>query len=302
MTSQQEEFLTRVLVNNKAFGYPNKVHANYMEPDRRRVKKVMRELVTAGYVSQTGEEYTATDKLWQEVVTEPVDLIAIWEKDRTDGWNKRKQLPFVRFLDLTTGQKKTVMECAGHYQWFVCHSVPLSYETPIQDGDLSDAIVDPDTNLGEKVAAASRAMKAKLAEQKRGGHFPDTEIVLKLPGLTAHVEKTLAAEKFAALYAQNLKWGLTVLNVATNEDAKEIVTSDEPEWLFGTNNSNLGADPAKWGEKLKGRIQNAREGIVRLQNRLAIMESIDAGVEALGGWDVFNEQYRAKLVEELAKK
>jgi hypothetical protein len=142
----------------------------------------------------------------------------------------------------------------------------------------------------------------RLKAEKRGGHFPEVEIVLKIAGLTEYVTRVLSDEKFAALYQQNLKWALTKLGVASSDDAKEIVTSDEPGWVLGGGgNSNLGTDPAKWGDVLKERIANAREGIARIQRRLAIMEGIDAGVTAMGGWDVFNEQYRAKLVEELAK-
>lgn len=142
-----------------------------------------------------------------------------------------------------------------------------------------------------------------LAAQKRGGWNPDFEVVLKKASLTDHVNKVLAEEKFAALYQQNLKWGLAQLDVVSSEDAKEIITSDEPDWLFGgQGNSNLGSDPLLWGDKLNERIANSKDAIARFTKRLAIMESIAQGVEEMGGWSVFNAKYREKLIEELAKK
>lgn len=136
MTNNQHEFIFRVLVNHKVHGYPNKVAPNYIEGDKRKQGKALRELVEAGYLTQTGKEFTATNKLWDELPTEGFDLIAQWEKDRKDGWNKRKQLDFVRFQALTDGQKKLVVECAGHYDWYICHTVPIQYDHKMEEGDL----------------------------------------------------------------------------------------------------------------------------------------------------------------------
>lgn len=303
MTDGVQSMLLRTTMNNKLHGSGTKLHSpNYIEADGRKQKKALRDLVAAGYLSQTGTDYHVTNKAWDELATEGVDLIPIWEKDRTDGWNKRKQLPMVRFNNLTWGQKKAVLECAGHYQWYVVNSVPLSYESPVQDGDMAGPVVDADTNLSVKLNDLEEQVKTRLKQEKRGGHFPEIEVVLKIDGLTKYVEKVLGEEKFTALYQQNLKWALAKLGVASDDDAKEIVTSDEPGWVLGGGaNSNLGTDPAKWGDVLTEKIANAKAGIERIQKRLAIMEGVSAGVESMGGWDVFREQYKAKLTEELAK-
>lgn len=296
--------LLRTTLNNKLYGSSTKLHSpNYIESDGRKQKKALRELVEAGYLSQTGDEFHVTNKCWDELQTEGVDLIAIWERDRKEGWNRRRNYPFVRWQMLTWGQKKTVLECAGHYQWHVCNHVPLQYDSPMQDGDMAGPVVDADTNLSVKLNDLEETVKARLKQEKRGGHFPETEIVLKIDGLTKHVEKVLGDERFVTLYQTNLKWALSTLGVATADDAKEIVTSDEPGWVLGGGaNSNLGTDPEKWGEVLTEKIANAKEGIERIKRRLAIMEGIAAGVEAMGGWEVFREQYKVKLTEELAKK
>lgn len=303
MTGNQREWLTRWVLNAKVYGYPNKAHPETLEPDGRKLKKTMRDLVEAGYLSQTGDEYTVTNKVWEEIETEPVDLITIWEKDRKDGWNKRHAHPFVRFQFLTDGQKKTVVECAGHYQWFVCNHVPLQYDVQtLQPTDMAE-VLNPDVGLPAKVEAVRKGVEEQLKKEKRGGYFPETEIVLKIAGLTSFIGMTLAGEKFEALYRSNLKWALSTLAVLPEEDAKEIVSSDEPGWVLGGGaNSNLGTDPEKWGDTLTERIQSAKEAIARNQTRLAIMEVVAANVEKMGGWDTFREQYKVKLAEELAKK
>jgi hypothetical protein len=299
MTNTQAEFILRVLFNNKVYGYPNKVAPNYIESDGRKQKRALRDLVEAGYLSQTGEEFTATDKLFNEIAPEPVNLNDLWQQSR-GRWNGRRQYDFVRWTSLTDGQKRTVLECAGHYQWYVCNV--CNFDAPLQDGDLHGPVDNPDSNLGTKIKALVEAGTKVLKEQKRGGYFPELEVVLKMPGLTAHVEKTLADEKFEALYRGNLKWALAQLNIASSDDAGEIVTADEPDWVLGGSaNSNLGTDPEKWGDVLNEKIANVAAGIARMQRRLAIMESIRENVNQMGGWDAFREQYKAKLKEELSK-
>jgi hypothetical protein len=304
MTDGVLSHLLRITLNNKLYGNSTKLGSpNYIESDGRKQKKALRELVEAGYLSQTGDEYHVTNKCWEELQTESVDLIAIWNRDRSEGWNRRRNYPFIRWQLLSWGQKKTVLMCAGHYEWHVCNHVPLQYDTPMQDGDMAGPLVEADTNLSEKLNVLEEQVRVRLKQEKRGGHFPEIEIVLKIDGLTAHVEKVLSDERFVQLYKTNLKWGLSKVGVVSEDDAKEIVTSDEPGWVLGGGgNSNLGTDPDKWGDMLKERIQNAKEGIERIKRRLAIMEQIEAGVEAKGGWEAFREQYKAKLAEELEKK
>jgi hypothetical protein len=302
MTNHQREMLTYWTFGGKVQGWGFHAHPESLEGDGRKLKKTMRELVEAGYLSQSGLKYTVTNKLYEEIVPEPVDLIAIWEHDRKDGWNKRREYPFVRFDKLTHGQKKTVLECAGHYQWFVCNHTPLQYDLSVlQPTDMAE-IINPDVGLADKVKAMVEVVKDALRKEKRAGNFPETEIVLKIKGLTDYIDRTLAAEKFDALYRSNLKWALSSLDVLPSEEAKEIVSSEEPGWVLGGGaNSNLGTDPEKWGETLTERITSAKEAIERHTKRLAIMERIEQGVAKMGGWDAFREQYKAKLTEQLAK-
>jgi len=303
MTAYQKEILFKTLVNNKVYGYPNHITSHYLETDKRKTAKTMRELVAAGYLSQTGDKYTITNKLWDETPTESVNLFDIWEKDRKDGWNQRKNFTFVRFNRLTDGQKVTMLATAGHYEWSICYVGPLDYQQHSGYGDLSVGIDNPDVELGMKVRGLREDHAEVLKKQKRGGFNPEFEVIIAKRTLTDYIEKTLAQEHFDALYKSNLKWALSALGVVPEDDAKEIVSSDEPGWVLGGgNDGNLGADPLKWGTTLQEKITAAKESIERVTRRLAIMEQIDSNVTDMGGWDVFREQMAAKLREELAKK
>jgi hypothetical protein len=195
MTDGVQTILLRTTMNNKVYGGSTKLHSpNYIESDGRKQRKALREMVEAGYLSQTGDEYSVTNKAWDELATEGVNLIDIWEKDRTDGWNKRRQYPFVRFQNLTWGQKKTVLECAGHYEWYVCNHIPLQYDTPLHPTDMVGPVVDADTNLSVKINDLSEQVTTRLKAEKRGGHFPEVEIVLKIAGLPVVTVERLLGE------------------------------------------------------------------------------------------------------------
>lgn len=304
MRNSVKSHLLWITMGSKLYGSSTRLHSlDYIESDGRKQKKALRELVEAGYLSQTGDEFHVTEKCWDEVQVENVDLISIWEKDRKFGWNKRHKYPFVRWRLLSFEQQKSVLECDAQYQWYICNHLPLQYDRPMQDGDLAGPMPHKDNHFSEKINELDRQVKTRLEQEKRGGHFPETEIVLKTDGLTKHVEKVLGEERFISLYQTNLKWGLVQLGLANDDEAKEFVTSDESGWgLRAWLGSNLGLQPEKWGDVLTKNIADAKEGIDQIKHRLAIMEKIAANIDAMGGWDVFREQYKEKLIEELAKK
>lgn len=303
MNKSIKETLITTLINHKVYGFSKLIRTYQIESDKRKLKKALRELVESGYLSQTGTDYSVTEKIWDEIEPESLNLIEIWDESRKDShWNDNKHFPFVRFNYLTNGQKKTAISTAGYLNWSVCYEVPLNYTGyKLQEGDIQGPVEKPDEYLGRKISELMTAGTIELAKQKRSGSYAHFEVILSKNGLVDHVNKTLADEKFNRLYSTNLKWGLSTFEIVSSEEAKDIVTADEPDWVFGGGGSNFGTDPSKWNEKLDSMIENATGAIERFQKRLRIMQDIKAGIEKFGGWDKFREEMAAKLKEELAK-
>jgi hypothetical protein len=300
MTSQQADTLRTVILNSKINGGNPKVYPQYLESDKRKQPRTLRLLVEAGYLSQTGDEFTVTHKIWNEITPESVDLIQIWNESR-NNWN-RKNFGFVRFSQLTNGQKRMVIENCDCYDWSILRAEPLRYQQEIQEGDQQGPITPKNQKeLVEGLVALKE--KCEKAFRERSRSYFESEVLISTQALQDHVKQTLEAEKFERLFKANLPWGLSALDIVSKDDGKEIVTSEEPDWVIsGSGTSNLGADPEKWGENLTQRIANAKGTIERTKKRLAIMEQIERGITALGGWDVFKAQMREKMIEELKKE
>jgi hypothetical protein len=261
----------------------------------------MRSLVEQGYLSQTGDIYTVTDKAWLEVVPEAPNLIEKWEKDRKEGWNRHLLIPFVCFDELNEAQSRYAIENAEQFEWYVLYSDITRRDTKIYDGTQQGPVEFPKGDLGQQIITLIQKGREALAKEGRGRS--EWDIVLTSPALRQHVETTVATEKFDQLFKMNLRWGLVALGAATEEDAKLIVTTEEPDWVLGgSSHTNLGVDPQKWGENLDAKIKGCEESIERMQQRIKVMKDIKEKVDKLGGWDVFQQQMREKMTAELAKK
>lgn len=298
-----KQYLAQLSLNakvNKRFRIANQIT---IEPNVKKRKEAINQLVKDGYLSKKGDHFVITNKSFDEIVKEKIFIVDIWENDRTKGWNKRNGYPFIRFELLTDGQKKTVLEWPDSYQWFVCNKLPLQYSlADLEETDMVE-IVDPKTSLADAVDAARCILKETLRKEGRGGKFPEAEIVLKNKGLTEYINRTTEVEGLEKLYRSNLQWALVTLSILNEDDAKKIGSSDEPIFLLGDfANSNVGADPDKWGEKLSERIQKIKEVIARSQMRLAIMEVMEANIQKMGGWDAFRKECRDKLKKAIADK
>lgn len=301
MDNRLAELILRVTIVKKLHGGAGRIAAYEIVSDKRRQKKAIRTLVTDGYLDQADDDsLTPTNRLFDELEPESVNLIDLWAASRS-GWNERKNYDFVRWTSLTDGQKKAALTCPEAFEWHVCYVTPLNYAHDMRDGDLQGPVFEPASDLGPQIAVLIEHGRQAVCERRHRFSEPEFEVVLRCPALTAHVEKTLADEKFAALYGRNLKWALTALSLVPAADAEGITADGGPSWLF-SDSRDLGTDPAQWGDRVTEAITDAREGIARLQKRLATLEAIQAGIAQVGGWDAFREQYRDRLREEVAKK
>jgi hypothetical protein len=279
-------------VDCQVWGYPLNVNSYQFESDGRKVKSVMRNLVEQGYLSQTANVFTATNKAFVEVSEEGVNFFEAWDKDRKDGWNK-KSLPYIRFKDLTDGQKKFVLANAISYEWYVLYSGVTQYGNEMTPGMLQGPAQPGDDLLDLKV-------KGQEEIQRRGSEW---DVVISTSGLRDYVKETLAEEHFSKLFVHNLRWGLVTAGFVGEEDSKIFSSSEDPDWVLGGGSyGNLGNIPEQWGDNLKAKIAEVDECIQRHKKRLVVMKAVQEGVEKAGGWDAFLTTMKAKMQEELSKK
>lgn len=293
MSEYQVGLVLRTVYENKVYGTSLEVNANYLEGDKRKQKKRLRELEQAGVIEQAGESWRVTTKLWDELPCEAIDLFAIWEASRK-GWNERKDLPLVRVNALSWGQKKTLLLCAGHYDWALHYASPLVYATMPQLGDHIP-IANPEGDLPSSVRVSTEFVEACV--KGRGNRTADVEIVIGRDSLNEYARKKLASEKLEDAYRRNLKWGLVNAGAATEEDAKAFDATGMPSFMTST--PDLGDEPTKWGERLVEAAKQQREKAERALRRADALERIAAGVDSAGGWERFLADYRAALADKI---
>lgn len=278
--------LQDTIIQAKLFGGSGRVF--YLETDGRKRKGVVRELIEAGYVTGDEDKLEATDKAYKEMPMVPVDMIAEWEKIRRQ---RRNKLDFVSLAWLSSQNLKYVIENKEKFTFYLCLDEPLSYDRPLKDGDVIGPI--------QMVRIPDR-MRDEVENKKKSDprpfgsyRYPTYQAVIKTPELTEHIITVLAKEKLEGLYTKNLKWGLQQLGVLTEEDVKHIASNAFPDLLYG----DLGDDPEKWNrEEIQKDIDDLWQKIETFIARCKVLVKLNAGVEKLGGWEVFKAKYKEELV------
>jgi hypothetical protein len=296
--SPVQKFLFDVWVRHKVYGGRKHVAPSDIEPDKRKQKKAMRELVAAGYLDTFDDGcFDATSKAYDEWPREDFDLIAMWDAVGNKRWCERESrfMKFILFQDLTRGQQKATMIVPG-VRFRLCQRGPLYYHT----------LFDPSAHLSDPVAPGPDVAKMKKwmydrPEFKDRRMSDDYELVVETDELIAHANAAIEKDRFDKLFVRNLAWGLVKCEVATSEEA-ELIKPQASGFMSERSEGYLGTDPLKWGDELHEAIVDCREKIDALQRNLIAMSAIEARVHAFGGWDVFREAMANSLRKELAKK
>lgn len=261
------------------------------EHDKRKQGRVMRELVQAGYLWQSGETYKVSGKVFDELQSEPLDL---WEEWQKQNERRVKKLPFVQWDFLTHGQRKLVLLTAENYEFFLVHENIVRYQQNGNERDIVGPFLFKDYEEVHDKACADKTEHDK-------NRFPVFEICITNKKLSAAIQEHDAAMQFAELKVRNLSWGLEKVGLLSEVEANHFGSSRQ-EPLLGSGWGNLGEDPEKWGSNLDEQANKLRDKILDYENKLSRMKLLQEKMKEFGGWEKFLEVYTAKLKEQLELK
>lgn len=248
--------------------------------DRRIAKKVMREIVSDGYIDQADHPTGAGDitgKALAEHQAEPVDLPSLYKFDRFQDSDDHA---YVRWNDLTVGQKKSVYEAVN--------ADSTSYRFQLVTGARQNWIEKTEFVPGTGATAAGNAYDFFVAVtndallQKHRACVRDLRIKECMDdGLTWYLQKT---GEFGS--------------------DEEVKVKPRTPGLF--REAGLPCDPERWPLTFSDVVNEIKGEVLAAQKRLETLKKLEAAVVKAGGWDKFTAGYRqaieAYVDEHLAKK
>jgi hypothetical protein len=242
---------------------------------KRSRRRVVRELVDEGYLvqdekSDTEERATLTSLAWQKVLEDKPDLNTLWERLNKD---KREPLLAVPINALTLPQQKYVLDHPAEYTFHV------GYEWGGRGGKLVPYQLGTDS------------LQAIRAREKWG--VADSLAYVSSASLNEYVRDFLFRREVDEVASINLHAGLAHLGLlppGTPERALEVSTT---MGLCGE--GTFTPHPEKWAAQLEKGIASLLEDLAHLQQRLALLVTVQHNIYHYGGWSKFLDDYRQAI-------
>lgn len=237
--------------------------SRYVESDGRKRLRAMRDLVAAGYLapraSGDGYDYSVTPAVYASIPAARPDLVVQLPAEEIARQLARHEvLPAVPWAKLSCGEQKWIIEHPADYR--------LGY-------------VDPSW-LQHWMPVSAPASALECAPRFR------SELYVADDALAAHYADA-AVRYWEAHYAvHGLPWALETLAHVPAHQAKMFAPSSERS-PFDMSGIHMRTDPARWEHDLDDARDAIKEHIARLQDRLDLVNEVQAAVRALGGWDKF---------------
>lgn len=301
LTPTQTKTLWQHVAHVRLGANPN-LPVQYFEHDKRKLKGVLRKLMEAGYIVQLpetadrGVRYNATEKLWDDMLSQPVDLVKVWETKGTEHY----PCVFDMFqVDRFSGPEiKYLMEHADEFQWYVVDSTPFDY--PNSSRFRSEAGFSEEKRGWWEGPMTMAEALARRNEVKGKGRSGITTFAVSSETLKEHIRNKTRAKKFTECFNTNIAWGLNAVGVLTDEQTDIVSKLSGDEGLFSR--AVFHKDPTKWQEELREGLKHKLEKLGQLQQEITALHQINQGIQDQGGWDKFLADYKAKLAEALDKQ
>lgn len=275
--------------------YPNavgRVSIAAIEPDGRKAKKVIAQLIEQGLVSSSvdaaDDRYVVLEpiEVWRRLAQAMVqpDLVTRFMPSgaiSTDTMidNFKKGMPIgVSFYGLTLAERAYVLANSAAYRFF--------WIAPRYVGTNKTQKVDWRPGEEPPVGAYANQMD---------GWKPMLHVI------SDHEEREIAAAirrvRAADLFASNVAWGLG--KIAGLD--KETLRAFQPVGQWGADLPMLGKDPKEWAAECSERVSRARNAVNDAIKRLVACERVAATIAARGGWIAFAAELQQKVEEHLDK-
>jgi len=253
-------YLFREYMFGKIFGREPKVYLASVEGDGRRRKKLRRELIEQGIIT---DAMTITSKVWDSQETKHVDIEETWNKlfesEHVDkktlelGYVPRGCLLSPHWYGYSSDQTEEFS--LGNYKSLIEQGVQWNYLD-----QYDRAIIKPNkSRSGDILSFTTPQLQESYKTKKRENEIKNSVGI-------------------------NLSWGLEKFTGLTVEES-ELYQDSPRRGSF----RSFGKDPKEWEKKLEENISEATIKIKRLENQIFIHQKTQKEIRKIGGWRTFIE-------------
>ncbi len=285
LTVLQESYFESVFAARKP-----RLQIRLIEQDRRKHRKILRELVNAGLVQENhadGEtDYEILPSVLRSLQAAPCNICKIWQNAFESRTASSVSLrPWIRHDVLSPNQKRHILE-SDHYDFFVVAREAYS--------DWGSLAPEPRTVLErtrQKYLQYWDGPFKRIADAWSSvGRNYELLIVVSSEELREFAAKRIADRKFEKLYLDNLLWGLVVCGIVDKRvvfDENDAPRLDQQlreralQPALACTYANV--DHESWQENLESSIANLTTGIERMNLRLTTLRQISASIVQFGG-------------------
>jgi hypothetical protein len=318
-TPNQLSILQNAAIDQKFKTYHGgEINPGSLESDGRKQKKLIKDLIASGYVeafkaciNDAQEKYRVTPKVYAEIESEPIDLIAHWAERRHKIFESRRNDSFISLKDMKNENVKWLVENQEKFQWMVVSAVPFRFD---HYRNFAENPGDPVAKDRSPWWLATNFEDCVSIRKMAATNFQNVEgylVCVTSDELKAHVEKRAFDEKIDILYKQNLPWGLVSLNLVSEDEMFYPLKPGEHEKttrqarIAGDLSQGFGlvgrlayvdSDPEKWETNLASSIERIESQLEQGKIQLAFLRKLSEAVEHYG-WNKFLVDYRTLLIE-----
>jgi hypothetical protein len=263
-------------INNKVYGQGH-ISGYYIEVDKRKRGKVVKDLMVAGMIADRGDDtYTTTDVAYNSLGGAKPDLVDLYHVNRLNDYDvqnlaNHRSPPGVYFCDLSLEERKWV---ADHIQDYTL-ALSSSYDTPRKWVPFALGTAQ---SISDSLYVTDAALDAALADKVRNW-------------------------RIAQSYERNLAWALEHLLGLPEDDAKHfVIQSEDHHPLWGADNvTRLGPEASKWATEMREAMAETMTRLAEVAKQLNRLAAVEQAVGKIGGWEKFAADYRAKVEQAIDK-
>lgn len=263
------KFMWQAIMTDK----PARVVDKDLFGDGRTRKKLWKQLLDQGYVDQADHPFGAgniTSHALDMTLAAPVDLAAMY---KFDSYNTGEDRAWIRWNDLTVGQKKTI--------WSELASQGIRFFL-IKNQRSGCEVERTEFSFGTGSAAMTAADRW------------DSFVAITSPAILAK-HRALFREKVIRHYEdQALTWYLQEKSLLPDGVEKVPVRSKEPTLSF---HAALPYQIDQWEAGIAGAIQQAEKEIAKATERLVALKAVQVAAEKAGGFEAFVADYKRAVAE-----
>lgn len=268
---------------HKQYNLFNEYNLSYIESDRRKHTKILKELVEHGYVKfveneddNSVNEHRLTSAAFNEVlnrVPQPPLVFPAIEAEAKPGARFNQSMPVEVYC-------RVAAQCDREGAFvFTCVRNSAMYE---------ETVVDP----AEYLTSPSNK-------------YWNCDLYVATPKFLAEVSKAKEVRQFDRTVNNNVDWGLRELGIVAKESKSKFTSPfdyDNTAHLFGYEYYKLSKDPAEWAVSFTKNFEKLLAEIERLQEIREEFAALGVQISRYGGWAKFVADYKVLLAKEIAKQ